>query len=728
MSPHRVFVGSRRMTVLAAMLFADTALAICPPVTLIPRASQPTQSGPVSVVVADFTGDGVPDLTTTQSGASTIGLLPGHATGGIPDGTFGPRTDTQVGGTPYGLAAADLDGDGLSDLIVGNWGANTVQVLLNLGGGSLAAPVAFAAGSKPYEVAVADFNADGVQDIAVADNGENSMRILIGGNDGSGHWDGGFLTSVAYPTSNLPLSIVTGDLNNDGIVDVMVTEYLAETVAVFLGYGSPGAGDGTFRQAVHTAAGTEPYDLATGDFNADGRLDLAVANSGGAGGVHVLLGSASGYFPVDHHFLAGVNCSGVSPADLDGDGITDLVVSTSVGNAVHLLRGLSTAGQANGTFDAPVTLADCCFPVHVVAADLDLDGRPDAVTCGYQSNSLGVFMDGCQPDPNLPVITSVRDVPNDQGGKLFLTWTRSALDVTGGAVNAYCVWRQVPPAGVATRARPVHLDRVRSSARLLPNGSTEIVYWEALATLPARRLAGYGYTAATPQDSLPSSNPKFTFFISALTANIEVFYDSDPDSGYSVDNLAPAAPAGLVAGASGSSTTLHWQANAEADLGHYELHRASDPAFTPSPATLVASPVTNEFLDPNPAGAATYKLAAVDAHGNHSGFVTLLATQVTGVASSPRGDVWLGSPFPNPGRGTLEVRFALAHAGPAELVLLDAQGRRVRTLTKGTRPAGEWSVPWDGRDDAGRAVGAGLYWLELRAGSDRRVVRLARLR
>jgi hypothetical protein len=729
-----------RVTALPLLLFA-TALAFpaaalgaaCPPISVQAPVLYPTSTGPVEVVAADFTGDGIADLAVTGSnyptGPGYISVLTGLATGGIADGTYGTRIDTPLSGIPLGLATADLDGDGRADLIVGNWGDSTVVVLRGIGGGHFASPQRYFAGVRPWEVLARDFNGDGVLDLAVADNGENSIRVLIGGSDGSSHWDGSFAPSVAYATANLPLSIAAGDFNKDGITDLVASESYAQSVAVFLGNGSGGVGNGTFQPAVHVPAGVEPYDIATGDFNGDGQLDLAVAVSN-SDGLHVLLGSGAGTFTTNTTYLPGVSCSGVCVADVDGDGILDLAVTGAVTNTLYLLKGQGSGGVGDGTFAAPVTIGDCCFPEHVVTADLDQDGRADLIACNYLGNTVAVFLDGCSTDPALPHISRIRDVPNDQGGKVFVTWTRSSLDVSGGPVNEYRVWRMVPPAVAAARAMPVTgttTRTLRSEVVTRANGTTDIVYWEALATLPAQRLAGYGYTAATPQDSLPDGNPLFTYRISALTANIDVFYDSDPDSGYSVDNIPPVMPGAFTVTRAAGANQLHWDASPDPDFASFRLYRSSDPAFVPSPATLEATLTAPDFVDPGDAYG-SYKLEAVDKHGNCSPFAAAVFSGTTGVPGGAPGTTWLAAPSPNPMRNTLGVRYSLAQAARVSLALYDQQGRKTRTLQSGDQPAGEVAIVWDARDDAGHLAAAGLYFLELRVDARRFVRRVIMVR
>ena len=709
---------------------ADPALAAtCPPLTFTPRSSYGTGSGPVeAVALADFTGDGIPDLAVTEEGG-TIGVLPGLGSAGVPNGQFGPRIATAVGGTPHGIATADFDADGRPDLVLGNVGNHTVQVLRGLGFGTFAAPLSFPAGNRPYEVLTGDFNEDGVLDIAAANNGDFNVRVLIGGNDGAGHWNGTFAPAVAYATANLSLAIASGDFNEDGITDLVATESYSQSMAIFFGNGSAGVGDGTFQPAVHLVDGAQPYDLTTGDFNEDGHLDLAVA-SGNVGRLEVFLGNGGGLFPTSTTYLDGVNCTGVAAGDVDGDGILDLMVSAAVDAKLYALRGNGTGGVGSGTFSPAQAFEDCCFPVHVISADLNADGKADAVTCRYQGAGVSVFLQGCVPDPNMPRITDVRDVPNDQGGKVYVTWLKSALDATGGPVNSYRVWRLVPPAGVAAMTFAARAARpgatIRREVRARPDGATEVLFWEALATLPAQRLDGYGYTAATPQDSMRGSNPYFTYRITALTANIDQFYDSEPDSGYSVDNIKPGHPSGFQAATSGTGTTLQWDPCPDPDFEKFELHRASDPEFTPSPATLVAAVTTTEYVHPSWDGG-TYKLAALDSHGNVGDWASVEVAATTGVPGRP-GTTWLAAPAPNPVREALDVHYSLAARGDVSLVLFDQAGRRMRTLARGVHPAGEAHVTWDARNDAGSRVAPGLYYLELKAGGRRFVERVALVR
>ena len=313
-----------------------------------------------------------------------------------------------------------------------------------------------------------------------------------------------------------------------------------------------------------------------------------------------------------------------------------------------------------------------------------------------------------------PRISFVKDLPNDQGGKVAVGWLASELDALSGnpRVTQYRVWRRLPPSLYGSPgASPLGSDA--STVRMRPT-SDGVTYWEAVATLPAARLAGYGYTATTSQDSLPGSNPFTAFFVSALTNTSTVFFDSEIDSGYSVDNLVPASPAPLTGSYSGGATLLHWHPNTEADLAGYRVYRGSSAGFVPGPASQIGAQADTGFADPGAAGS-YYKVSALDIHGNESPFALLSPSGTVGVPESGVTGFALAAPWPNPARVEAELFFALPAAGPASLRIYDAQGRVVRDLVRGERPAGRQSARWNGRDQAGRAVGSGIYFARLSA-------------
>ena len=393
--------------------------------------------------------------------------------------------------------------------------------------------------------------------------------------------------------------------------------------------------------------------------------------------------------------LGGGNCAAAAAADINGDGRLDLLsapTSSSIATPVQLYLG-----NGNGTFAPPISYPVGIIPLNLAVGDFDGSGKPDIAVANYFNDFISVLLGTCLADPNAPALTAVRDAPNDQGGKVFVTWTRSALDVTGGSIQSYRVWRRIP--AVAATALMRQGGSAAASIRAIPNtesgaSSTSVTYWEAAATLPAQRLPGYGYTSSTSQDSLPGGNPYTAFFVTAATNNIDLFYDSAVDSGYSVDNLPPSPPLYLAAALVSNGASLHWRPNVEPDLAGYALYRGNSGDFVPSIGNQIALLSDSLYHDPNGGPGSYYKLAALDAHGNASSYTaasldfptallaTALAPHVSGeqvdltwsllgsldrpmsVQRSSGGDVWqqLGSVVPD-GEGF--VRFSDRDIRPA---------------------------------------------------------------
>ena len=209
-----------------------------------------------------------------------------------------------------------------------------------------------------------------------------------------------------------------------------------------------------------------------------------------------------------------------------------------------------------------------------------------------------------------------------------------------------------------------------------------------------------------------------TFFVSAMTETPGVYFDSDPDSGYSVDNIAPGVPTGLmVAYNTGSGTELLWEGCPDADFQYFCIYRSDEENFEPSPENLVHMTASASWTDPVDEGwQYTYKITAVDCNGNESDAAS--ATTVTGdeTPSTPKAFA-LHQNIPNPFNPATVIRFDLPRAAHVGLHIYDVSGRLVCTLADKEMEPGSKEIAWDGRDDAGRGTASGVYFYRLTASS-----------
>ena len=189
---------------------------------------------PESVAVADLNGDGIPDLVAANTLSNDVSVLLGRG-----EGTFAPEQRFPVGTTtaPSAVAVADLNHDGLPDLVTTNANSNDVSVLLGHGDGTFAAPQRVTVGIFPQSVAVADLNHDGLPDLVTANAGSNDVSVLLGRGDGT------FTAPRRFTVGTNPVSVAIGDLNGDLIPDLVTADPVFSAVTVLLGLG-----DGTFEK------------------------------------------------------------------------------------------------------------------------------------------------------------------------------------------------------------------------------------------------------------------------------------------------------------------------------------------------------------------------------------------------------------------------------------------------------------------------------------------------
>jgi hypothetical protein len=386
-------------------------------------------------VVGDFNHDGKLDLAVVvmgpQSGVYSIAVLPGKG-----DGTFNAPVYTVLTGSPHSIQSADFNGDGKLDLLVSSVG---FSVLLGNGDGTFQPPLNSSTAvdnfGAIFSVAIGDFNRDGRPD-AILCVGETEMWVLLGNGDGT------FQAPVEVTLPNVASLLTAVDLDNDGNLDLVVTDGLTGVVQTMLGHG-----DGTFSPG-SSYAGTYFGAAVTGDFNKDGAPDLALAGQSTmsatiAAGVSVALGNGDGTFVVAAPHTIPVDSSSrfssVISGDFDGDGQLDLVglffartsgTGTPGGVAVLLNSntGLQTAKVTNLTFPP----SDPIPPGYsAVAGDFNGDGKLDLAVGSERVAVLVGKGDGTfQPevDYSLAAPLALGDFNND--GKLDIIGSQATSSST----------------------------------------------------------------------------------------------------------------------------------------------------------------------------------------------------------------------------------------------------------------------------------------------------------
>jgi hypothetical protein len=399
-------------------------------------------SGPSSLspVVADFDEDGIMDLVVANNvPAGTLSILTGQGSGGNGDGTFDTGMPFPAGNRPYAVAVADFDEDGILDLATANnaaAGAYTVLIGQGSGGvwsGGFEAPVGYTVGSLPVSIVARDFDENGITDLAVTSNGSASVSIALGqGVDGVG--DGTFAAPVNLAVGSSPVALATADFNEDGILDLAVVRSLTGILSLWYGQGTGGRGNGAFTAGPTYSSGTNSAAITTGDFNEDGITDLAVARRDNPGIVAILLGQGAGgvgngTFAARIDYPAGHFPAAIRAGDFNGDGITDLVVATAEtpGTASYLFgRGASPVGD--GTFEAPIASTVGSLPGGVTAGDFDEDGSADvAIAHTAHLVNVAVLLAGCTT-----LLSSDITVTTPNGGESWPATTERTIQWTRG--------------------------------------------------------------------------------------------------------------------------------------------------------------------------------------------------------------------------------------------------------------------------------------------------------
>lgn len=358
-------------------------------------------------------GDDHLDIVSTDFDSSSITILFGDGKGNF---TIAPGTPIPVGLIPVTAEVGDFNNDKKADIAISNQNSNDVSILLGDGDGLFTpapgSPVLV--GKAPRGLAVGNFNGDSNLDIVTTNGGSNDLSILLGNGDGT------FSLSASSPLAagSAPFHVVTGNFNADKYSDLAVANLVGGSISIFLG-----DGEGRFTQfGSEIPVGKFTSFIATGFFNADSKADLAVTNRLD-NNVVILLGEGNGNFiqAKGSPYEVGLYPMGVAAGDLNQDGITDLAVSNEgSANATILL------GDGSGGFGEIVSMNTGRMPTHISLLDFNADGKLDIVTPNGADDTITILLNICDSRPKITV--NPKNIPSATAGQSF----NQKFTATGG--------------------------------------------------------------------------------------------------------------------------------------------------------------------------------------------------------------------------------------------------------------------------------------------------------
>lgn len=433
--------------------------------------STPTApESPTDVTTADVNGDLRPDILVTSSDGSSGPVASGLVSVYLSSATAaGPPTlsaSYPAGSRAYGIVAGDLDGDTFVDVVTTTY--NGVNILRGNGDGTFRSPEYRAAGNLRQPV-IADFNGDGHPDIAAADYYHDSflgaVDVLLNA------WDGTFITTrVELGVNTFPGRLTSGDVNGDGFIDLVATN------GVF--YVLLGAGDGSFAPPLRfawtytTSSGQTNFsaafsDVSIGDFNSDGRPDIAAASTNDTGaGLWFFPGAVGGGLDLANAVSRRINDSGdkLIQTDFDRDGRLDLMVGAGNGAyspAVVSLRSGSDPWPSLAYKGPGGYVSDYYPSSSVAAADLNGDSLPDLITVD-RLHGLLVLRKQQGVDNVPPMVTGTPDRAPDLNG-----WYTHNVTITWTAVDP------APSSGVPSQPTPTTVVYERANLNVPSGYSTD---------------------------------------------------------------------------------------------------------------------------------------------------------------------------------------------------------------------------------------------------------------
>ncbi len=359
-------------------------------ISFLPKKTLATSGLPQNVTVMDIDGDGKTDIVVGNNPYSLFAVYRNTTEGNnisFADPVY--NTNTQANHT-YGLTVADLDNDGKPDVVIPGNVTNTILFFKNTstpGNISFNLPVSFAAGTRPEHIAAADIDQDGRLDMLVANYGANTLSVFR--NTGTGG-NLSFADRIDYAAGINPVFVAAGDADNDGKPDIALVNYNDKTLSFFKNRSTVGNIDLSPAVTYETEAWATCVKF--GDLNADGRSEMVVGYSYPSAVVSIYRNNSTAGSVVfgDKQDIATDNYPySIAISDFDGDGRADLAVTNFYAGIISVLKNTGTNGAIAFSTVRQYEAGD--RPMAIAAADFDKDGKPDMAVASALSSSVYIF-------------------------------------------------------------------------------------------------------------------------------------------------------------------------------------------------------------------------------------------------------------------------------------------------------------------------------------------------
>ncbi len=669
------------------------------------------------------------------------------------------------------FAVGDLDGDGKGELI---WGP-----VNNFGSGLQ---------PNPERIVVFETPGDG-SDVMGVSNGDGTYRP-------NAQW-----VITTTPSQNLrPFRWLIDDIDGDEVDEIVAGCRVGDGIQVYSVDDIPDAADSTETWTQEFSGVTETfYDIAildgsiygidddgdvykvtfdaTGDSFIVAAAQIDIAGGGSWNGAttvdvdgdeqeEIILASWSSSSNNDVYLLqvdgdslistmivdvpaSSGRCYGGAAGDVDGDGQFDFVFGTrdsSPNGIIH--RAEYQGGDMTDPNNWELTIMDSEVSASVQydlfdVADLDDDGEDEVVYTGTP-RGLG-STDPPQPivilnriEENQPVITTIADVPNDQGRQVWVVWKGSQDDVVlPNGLDAKVQVAVMAPEGFEFPLRAINGVEVEAvyintpkevNSTLAVGDIMEYGVWRVdngslpvqVNTTQAVQFPMYAAVVPTLGDG---AEWETAFVVSAHTGDVLENYKSYPKTGMSEDNLIPTAPTSLAATVETNQIALTWDESPDEDFNYFSIRRGESVDFNASSAASEVGTTTDpSYVDATIEGGKVYfyRVVAFDFNENQGELSDVVSADVTSISESGLAlpeSYALYQNYPNPFNPSTTIKFDLPEQANVSILIYNILGSKVRTLYNGARVAGSHQVVWDGMNDQGVRVTTGLYIYTIRAGS-----------